>query len=142
MHIRPFEPGDVEAVMALQAAEGWPSLSTDRDHTLGALAAPGVVALVATGAAGRVTGFAMALTDRRTTTYLANLVVAEDVRGMGAGRALIDAVFEATGAERMDLLSEEVSEGFYARLPHRRMPGFRLYSRAAVERYEREQRDS
>lgn len=128
--------------MALQAAEGWPSLSTDRDHTLGALTAPGVVALVATDGAEHVTGFAMALTDRRTTTYLANLVVAGDVRGTGIGRALIDAIFEATGVERMDLLAEAASEAFYERLPHRRMPGFRLYSRDAVERYEREQQNT
>jgi hypothetical protein len=36
-------------------------------------------------------------------------------------------MFAHLGVERLDLLSTEEGEPFYQALPHRRMPGYRLY---------------
>lgn len=123
---RPFAEPDLARVMALTRAEGWPSYASDPERTRRALTAPGVRCLVAS-VDGEVAGWAQALTDGETTTYLALLVVAPAYRGQGVGRGLVAEVFRACGVARIDLLAEPDSEAFYRRLPHRAKPGYRLY---------------
>jgi len=103
-----FDAANVEAVMCLCAAEGWPSFASDAARALKALTAPGVVAVLALEA-NQVIGFAQALTDGVVTIYLCDIVVDAAHRGRGIGRCLVEEVFrrfvalrEATGkpAER------------------------------------------
>lgn len=130
MEVRAFAESDLEGVVLLAAAEGWPSLSTDAARALRALTAPGVLTVVAISE-GKVIGYAHALTDRVTTTYLSTIAVDTDHRGQHVGQALLEQVFQRSGIERMDLLSEDASEGFYQRLLHFRKPGYRLYRQPA-----------
>jgi GNAT superfamily N-acetyltransferase len=55
------------------------------------------------------------------------LLVAEDARGRGIGKALIERTLVEGGALRLDLLSSREAMSLYERFPHTRMPGFRLY---------------
>jgi ribosomal protein S18 acetylase RimI-like enzyme len=92
-------------------------------------AAPGTVSLVAIRTSTptpAIVGFAHALTNGHHA-YLSVVVVDPSVRGLGVGRQLVAAVFEISGVQRMDLLSGPESEGFYDRLPNRRMTGYRLF---------------
>lgn len=116
----------LEAVIRLTEQEGWPSFAADRQRALSVMTAPGVFAVVAVED-GAVVGFARVLSDGAITSYLAEMVVAPAYRGRGVGRALIDEAFRRCGAIRMDLLTEEESEGFYQARPHRRLPGYRIY---------------
>ncbi|GLZ81753.1 hypothetical protein Afil01_65600 [Actinorhabdospora filicis] len=125
MRIDTFTTAHLTGVMALCAAENWPSWS-DPETVTRALTAPGVIALVALDGE-TVAGFAHALTDGVTTAYLATLVTAADRRGQGIGKRLVAAVFDRCGLSRMDLLAEDDSVGFYASLTHRVKPGFRIY---------------
>jgi hypothetical protein len=40
----------------------------------------------------------------------------------------VQELFNRTGLNRMDLLAEEASTGFYESLPHKTKPGYRLYA--------------
>ncbi|HEV2310362.1 MAG TPA: GNAT family N-acetyltransferase, partial [Acidimicrobiia bacterium] len=91
-----------------------------------ALVAPGVTSLVACDE-GEVVGFATMLSDGEIQAYLSLLVVAAHRRGEGIGEALVREAFRRAGGQRVDLLAEDDAQGFYASMPHRRRPGFRLY---------------
>lgn len=129
MEYRAFEYPHLAGVMRLAAREGWPSLSTNADRSRRALTAPGVWTIVAV-ADGAVVGFAHALTDGETTTYLSVIAVDAAYRGQQIGRRLIDEVFQRCGVARIDLLAEEAAEGFYQTLPHHTKPAYRLYPSA------------
>jgi predicted kinase/predicted N-acetyltransferase YhbS len=125
---RPYERRDLPTVLRLHEDEGWPSLPGDPERAHRALTNPGVIAHVADDGT-EVVGFAYALSDGELQAYLANLVVDRTRRLQGIGTSLVESVAEASGAERLDLLS--VADGYYERFPHRRLPGFRLFPRAS-----------
>ncbi len=142
-----FNPAEhLSGVLCLCRAEGWSSYADHPDRTVRALTAPGVLCLVALdgggdggdcragvqrGASGQtlrqVVGAIQAQTDGVIQAHLSLLVVARRARGRGLGRRLVAEVLARSGAQRMDLLSEEAAAPFYERLPHRRMPGYRIY---------------
>jgi ribosomal protein S18 acetylase RimI-like enzyme len=122
----PFDASQLDAIVALCAAEGWPSFPADPARAARALVAPGVTTVVACEDA-EVLGFATMLSDGEIQAYLSLLVVATPHRGRGIARTLVREAFRRAGGERVDLLSEEAAQGFYASMTHRRLPGFRLY---------------
>jgi ribosomal protein S18 acetylase RimI-like enzyme len=130
MEIFPYEPHHLDAVLTLCRAEGWTTLSANRDRAARALGAPGVTALVALegdAPAGRLLGFSQAVGDGAITAYLCMLLVAADARGRGVGRALAERTLRDSGALRLDVLSSADAVSLYERFPHNAMPGFRLY---------------
>jgi GNAT superfamily N-acetyltransferase len=122
----PFEPKHIDGIVRLTTAEGWPTLAEDRDRAVRVLSAPGAITVVALRDGG-VVGFGRALTDGEWIACLVDFVVDAERRRRGIGRALIGAIFERSGAQRMDLLAEPGSEPFYESHPHRRWTGYRLY---------------
>jgi ribosomal protein S18 acetylase RimI-like enzyme len=62
--------------------------------------------------------------------YLGLLIVERQARSQGVGRALVEELFCRSGLNRMDLLAEDASTGFYESRPHKVKPGYRLYSGA------------
>ncbi len=122
----PFDASQLDAIVALCAAEGWPSFPADPARAARALVAPGVTTVVACEDA-EVLGFATMLSDGEIQAYLSLLVVAAAHRGRGIARTLVREAFRRAGGERVDLLSEDAAQGFYASMTHRRLPGFRLY---------------
>lgn len=77
----------------------------------------------------RVIGVAELLTDGAVIAYLGLLLVAAEARGQGVGRALVSELFRRSGLERMDLLSEDDSLGFYeSTFEHKRKQGIRIYA--------------
>jgi len=122
--IEPFAKAHVAGVVALCAAEGWPSWTPER--VVRALSAPGVVALVAVEE-DRVVGVAELLTDGEVIGYLGLLVVSANARRRGVARTLIRELFDQSALTRLDLLSEDDSVEFYESFRHQVKPGFRLY---------------
>lgn len=92
---------------------------------------PGVTALVAiesgAGDEERLLGFAQAAGDGAFSGYLCMLLVAEDARGRGIGRSLVERTLVEAGVLRLDLLASEGAMSLCERFPHVRIPGFRLY---------------
>jgi ribosomal protein S18 acetylase RimI-like enzyme len=126
MEIHPFCADHLDGVLALCVAEGWPSLPEDPVRALRILTAPGVTTVVAV-IEGEVVGFGELFSDGELQAFLTSLAVSVRYRGRGIGRALVEESLRVAGGERIDLLSEEASVGFYESFPHFRKPGFRLY---------------
>jgi ribosomal protein S18 acetylase RimI-like enzyme len=124
--IRRFEQRDLEGVLALCRAAGWPSLPEDPARAARVLTAPGVTTVVAVDDE-RVVGFAQLFSDGEIQAFLTSIAVDATQRARGIGRALVTEGLVQAGGERIDLLSEEGATGFYEKLPHFRKPGFRLY---------------
>jgi ribosomal protein S18 acetylase RimI-like enzyme len=124
VRIETFSDAHLDEVVALCAAEGWPSWTDQRVGR--AFSAPGVLALVALEE-DAVLGVAELLTDGEVIAYLGLLVVSQQARRRGTGRALIRELFTRSGLPRIDLLSETDSVSFYEAFPHKTKPGYRLY---------------
>jgi ribosomal protein S18 acetylase RimI-like enzyme len=132
MRIVAYEPHHLEQILALCKAEGWTTFAGSRDRAARAMSNPGVTALVAiddeVGSDGeRVLGFSQAVGDGAFGGYLCMLLVAEDSRGRGIGKALVERTLVESGVLRLDLLSSEGAMSLYERFPHNRIPGFRIY---------------
>ena len=123
--VRRFRPVDLEAVIALCAAEGWPSFPEDSARALRALTAPGVTSVVA-DEAGRVVGFAQLLSDGEIQAHLSLIAVHPDARRKGLARQMLRLALSLGGGIRIDLITDTAPE-FYAALPHRRLDGFRIW---------------
>jgi ribosomal protein S18 acetylase RimI-like enzyme len=121
-----FSEDHLPGVLRLCEAEGWPSFPADPARAVRALTAPGVVTVVAVEDA-EVVGFAQLLTDGEIQAYLCGVAVATTARRRGVGTKLIEEAFVRSGAQRVDLLALDESEGFYRSFGHRAMPGYRIY---------------
>ncbi|MCH1867173.1 GNAT family N-acetyltransferase [Nocardioides sp. CFH 31398] len=126
VEVVPFEDEHAPAVARLATAVQWPSL-TDPDVVTRVCTAPGAVSYVALDASHGLVGWAQALTDGELQAHLSFLAVLPDHRRRGIGMLLTVATFQATGAKRVDLVTDGAAAGFYVRLPHTRLEGYRLY---------------
>jgi ribosomal protein S18 acetylase RimI-like enzyme len=137
VRITAYEPEHLDQILALCKAEDWTTFAGSRDRAARAMSNPGVTALVAVddddegegepGGEERVLGFSQAVGDGAFGGYLCMLLVAEDSRGRGIGKALVERTLVESGVLRLDLLSSEGAISLYERFPHNRIPGFRIY---------------
>ena len=74
----------------------------------------------------QVVGFAQMQSDGEVQAHLSLIAVEKGFRRRGIARELIAAALREAGGLRVDLVTDS-AEGFYSKLPHRRMSGFRLY---------------
>ena len=123
--IRPFAAPDLDGVVALCAAEGWPSFPEDPARALRALTAPGVTTVVAVDD-GVVAGFAQLLSDGEIQAHLSLIAVDIRHRRKGLALAMLQEALRRAGGQRIDLITDTAPE-FYAALPHRRLDGFRIW---------------
>ena len=123
--VRRFRPDDLDGVIALCAAEGWPSFPEDPARALRALTAPGVTTVVA-DQAGRVVGFAQLLSDGEIQAHLSLITVHADARRQGLAREMLRLALAQAGGYRIDLITDTAPE-FYSAMPHRRLEGFRIF---------------
>jgi ribosomal protein S18 acetylase RimI-like enzyme len=126
MEIVAYDPRHLDQILALCKAEGWTTFAGSHDRAARAMSNPGVTALVAIEEE-RVLGFSQAVGDGAFGGYLCMLLVAEDSRGRGIGKALVERTLVESGVLRLDLLSSEGAMSLYERFPHIRIPGFRIY---------------
>ena len=125
MQIRLYRPDDLPGVLRICEAEQWPSFPEDPARAHRALTAPGVTTVVAMED-NQVAGFAQMQSDGEVQAHLSVIAVAKRFRSRGIARELIAAALREAGCLRVDLVTDS-AVGFYSRLPHRQMSGFRLY---------------
>ncbi len=105
---------DVDAVFAMLKASYW-GAGVTRDLVERAIAGSLCVGAYRNG---RQIGFARAITDRATTAWLSDVIVAEDARGKGVGRAMTRFLLdhaELQGLRRWNLNTRD-AHGVYAAL--------------------------
>ena len=124
VEILPFEDQHAPGIARLCGLLPWPSL-TDPDTILKVCTAPGASAYTAV-LDTEVVGFAQALGDGVLQSHLSFLAVHPDHRRRGIARLLTVATFQATGAARMDLITDEANP-FYESFTHKTMAGYRIY---------------
>ncbi|HUZ14421.1 MAG TPA: GNAT family N-acetyltransferase [Caulobacteraceae bacterium] len=129
MQLRRFESRDLDGVISLCAAEGWPSFPENPARALRALTAPGVTTVVAE-ADGAVAGFAQLLSDGEIQAHLSLIAVAPHHRRKGAALGMLKLALSLAGGHRIDLLTDTAAQ-FYQALPNHRMEGFRIYPQFA-----------
>ena len=100
LEYRSIQEQDLAGVVALRAAEPWPSYTQDPQRTWRALTAPGVTTIVA-AEDGRVVGFAQVLSDGQIAAFLSLLLVAAD-RRQDRDRHAADPARHSSGAGRRD----------------------------------------
>jgi ribosomal protein S18 acetylase RimI-like enzyme len=123
-HLSAFTVDHASGVATVAAEVGWPSLANPA--TVAAVfTAPGATAAVAL-CDTTVVGFVQALSDGHLQAHLSFLAVLPSHRRHGIARQLTEMVFTATGAQRIDLITDE-ADNFYQSLPHKRMSGYRIY---------------
>jgi ribosomal protein S18 acetylase RimI-like enzyme len=133
MEIVSYEPRFLDALLRLCRQEGWISFAANPERAGRAMTGPGVTALVAVervdedGGGERAIGFAQAVGDGCFGGYLCMLLVDEEARGRGIGKALVERTLVESGVLRLDLLSSDRAMSLYERFPHNKIPGFRLY---------------
>jgi ribosomal protein S18 acetylase RimI-like enzyme len=123
--VRLFQPRDLDGVIALCAAEGWPSFPEDPARALRALTAPGVTTVVAADG-DRVAGFAQLQSDGEIQAHLSLIAVDPAYRRRNLAREMLRFGLVVAGGSRIDLITENAAD-FYAALPHRRLDGFRIW---------------
>lgn len=120
-----YERRDLDGVVDLCRAEGWPSFPADPERAHRVLTAPGVTAVVAREG-DDVVGFAYIQSDGEIQAHLSNIAVARTRRRRGIGRRMLQLAIEIAGGQRIDLATESAPE-FYESLTHQRWAGYRIH---------------
>lgn len=124
VQIRCFTADDFPAIQRLSDKEGWPTPSRRSDEALSAWQHSWPALIIA--ADEEIVGFVRGLTDGEVTMYIAELLIAEQQRGKGYGRLLLEACHLLYPHTRLDLTSTEEAVTFYKRLGfHDVGPGIR-----------------
>jgi GNAT superfamily N-acetyltransferase len=112
---RQLEPTDYDAVRAFLTSVGWADRVRDQQRFAAMMA--GVTRTVVALDGERVVGFARALCDEVSNGYISMVAVAEDKRGLGIGRRLIETLIAPDdGTITWVLRAGRGSRGFWERL--------------------------
>lgn len=125
MELVAYDRAHLDRVVALAAAEGWPSYPEDPERAHRSFTAPGVTVVVAL-AEREVVGVAVLQSDGEIQAHLSLILVAPSHRRMGLGRRLLEDGFVRAGGQRIDLVTDS-AVAFYESIPHKRLSGYRIY---------------
>jgi N-acetylglutamate synthase-like GNAT family acetyltransferase len=114
IQFRSVEPGDLESIRAFLAENGWQSRVADevRFREMIENASRTVVATES----DRIVGFARALCDDVSNGYVGTVAVADDKRGQGIGREMVNRLIGDDPNITWVLRAGRGSEGFWKKM--------------------------
>lgn len=121
--IRQYEEKDFLEINLLNQAEAWTTLVEMREDTKRAWA-NSQVAFVAEWD-DKIAGCLRGLTDGSITLYICELLIHQEYRGQGIGKALLDHAHQLYPKTRMELLASRTSHTYYESQSFRPFYGFR-----------------
>jgi len=121
--IRQFIESDFPLIKRLYEQEGWMTFINREADAFDAWKNSTITLIAVDGS--QVIGLVRGLTDGKITTYIAELIVDVNYRGMGIGAGLLDMCHLLYPLTRFDLLSTEGADDFYKSKMFRVASGFR-----------------
>lgn len=121
--IRVFKDSDFPAIQRMNQSEGWTNLASKPDIVKSAWQHSNV-AFVAERQ-GEVVGCMRGLTDQFITLYICELLIDENCRGEGIGKALLAYVHALYPETRIEVLASSTSQSYYEAHGYRPFHGFR-----------------
>ena len=108
--IRAFKSSDIDAIQAMNQSEGWDNLVVRHEQTLNSW--KNSVAFVFEEN-NEVIGCIRAITDGYVSLYVCELLVHQNHRKKGIGKALMGYVHDLYPTTRMELLATSSSKSYY-----------------------------
>lgn len=97
-------------MQAMNQAQGWDNLVARHEQTLNSWLGSESYVMQQDN---EVVGCVRAITDGHVTLYICELIVRQDMRGQGIGRALLDYIHDIYPTTRMELLATSSSKSYY-----------------------------
>jgi ribosomal protein S18 acetylase RimI-like enzyme len=121
--IRTWNETDFPVIAEMSSIEGWHTPSERPNDALAAWITswPTLVLLHNQ----KVIGFLRAISDGYVTTYICELLIAKNHRGLGLGSKLINLCHLLCPSARTDLLSTDSADAFYKAVGFKAYQGFR-----------------
>lgn len=121
--VREYKDKDFQAIQELNSKEGWNTLVERGNEMKEALENSNVSYVVTVD--DQVSGYLRGFTDKQITLYICELIVGEELRGLGMGKKLLQYVHNLYPKTRMELLGLSTSKAFYEKQEFRSFFGFR-----------------
>ncbi|TWT13214.1 GNAT family N-acetyltransferase [Planomicrobium sp. CPCC 101079] len=121
--IRPYEDKDFPEIDFLNQAEIWINLVEKQEDTRRAWRNSQAAFVAETD--GKLVGCLRGLTDGSVTLYICELLIRQEYRGQGIGKALMEHVHQLYPKTRMELLASSTSHTYYESQSFRPFYGFR-----------------
>lgn len=121
--IRKFKTEDFPLLQRLYNQEGWMTFINRPEEALKAWENSNPALVCTYGS--KIIGLVRGLTDGEITTYIAEIIVDNEYRKKGIGKALLDECHNLYPHTRFDLLATEEADKFYRNNGFRSSTGFR-----------------
>jgi GNAT superfamily N-acetyltransferase len=123
--IVPFEEDHFEQIQELNRIEGWTQLVEQHEETFKAWKNSNAAFVVLDEKERQMIGYIRGLSDGFVTTYICEMLIAQEFRGKGIGGKLLKYVHSLFPRTRMEMLASSTSHLFYESNNFRPFYGFR-----------------
>jgi ribosomal protein S18 acetylase RimI-like enzyme len=123
IEVRPYVEEDFVEIHKLNSLEGWDNLVARGEETKEAWENSNVAYVAELG--NRIVGYVRGMTDKQITIYICEVLIAEECRGQGFGKELLQYVHSLYPNTRMEMLASSTSKSFYEMLGFRPFYGYR-----------------
>lgn len=121
--IRAFTDHDFSAIQRMNELEGWTNLAAKPDIVKASWQKSNIAFIAERQ--GKVIGCLRGLTDQWITLYICELLIDENCRGEGIGKALLAHAHALYPETRMEMLASSTSQSYYEAHGYRPFYGFR-----------------
>ncbi|TMU85060.1 GNAT family N-acetyltransferase [Bacillus sp. BHET2] len=123
IEVRKYRPEDFNDINYLNAEEQWNNLVNKKEDTKEAWDHSNIAYVTIHN--GQLIGYIRGMTDESVTTFICELLIHHDFRGLGLGDALLHYVHGLYPKTRVEMLASSSSHTYYEQKGYRTFYGFR-----------------